>query len=715
MNANISPPKVNILIVDDHWENLVALEALLTPLDQNIIKASSGAEALKCLLKQDVAVILLDVQMPGLDGFETASLIRERERTKSTPIIFLTAFSQNETFMFQGYSLGAVDYLVKPIEPTILLSKVTVFVDLFQRTVALKESEERFRSLSASSPIGIFVIDTEGKCNYMNPCCQEIFSHVSAESFPEGWLALVHPPDQKLVGENWFAWIQKKQDYSQEFRLQTQSENLRWVHVRAAPMLSSQGALIGHVGTVEDITERKQAEQAQAQFIREQVARQQAEEANRLKDEFLATLSHELRTPLNSILGWSKLLRVQKFNEEKTLKALETIERNAQLQAKLIEDILDISRIIRGKLTLHIFPVNLVSVIESAIDDLRLSAEEKQINLNFKVNPKEPDIAPNNNGESPKYLVAGDASRLQQIVWNLLSNAIKFTPKKGKVDVSLSVESSETIQCKNGEHEQHRDVYCSFCDCQSKTPDIVTIKVIDTGIGIEPEFIPYVFDRFRQADGKITRYHGGLGLGLAIVRHLVEMQGGTVAVESQGKDQGATFMIQLPLLETTSELPPEQNAEGSESSLLTTEYPFTGLHLLIVDDDPDTRELLKNIVVEYGAEVTDVGSVSEALKAIKTSCPDLLISDIGLPGEDGYSLIKKVKNIELTQGKRIPAIAVSAYTRLEDCHHALSEGFDLYLPKPVLPCDVIEAIAKLIKETTIKVTFMPLENNNIAV
>ena len=346
------PERVNVLLVDDRPENLLALEAILNSPSYNLVQANSGTEALRCLLNQDFAVILLDVQMPGMDGFETATLIRSRDRSRSTPIIFITAFSSNDTHVFKGYSLGAVDYLFKPLKPEILTSKVQVFVELFQKTVEVKQqatqlaavnselskSEERFRTLCACSPLGIYLADVEGRCTYMNPRCEAISGLILEKSLAEVWQREAHPEDRARVVAHLSAWIKESQEYSSEFRLAV-SETVRWIHVQSSPMFSDLGKLIGHVGTVRDITDRKQAEEERGRLIREQVARQEAERANQMKDEFLAILSHELRTPLNAILGWSRLLRVKKFDEETIDKALETIERNAKSQSQLIEDI----------------------------------------------------------------------------------------------------------------------------------------------------------------------------------------------------------------------------------------------------------------------------------------------------------------------------------------------------------------------------------------
>ncbi|MCC5617443.1 response regulator [Nostoc sp. CHAB 5836] len=667
-------PKVNILLVDDKVENLLALEAILEKLGENLVRATSGEEALRCLLHQDFAVILLDVQMPGMDGFETATLIRNRGRSRHTPIIFLTAFSSSDQMLFKGYALGAVDYLLKPLDPNILTSKVTVFVELFKKTEAVKEqaaqlvavnaelkqSEERLRSLSTCSPVGIFEIDTEGGCRYTNPRYQIICGLKAAESLEKRWLESVHPEDRERAVATWSNYIREGRDYSEEFRFQTAYGIVRWVQVRSSPMLSGQGELLGYVGTLEDITERKQAEEVRAQVIREQTARVEAEAANRMKDEFLAVLSHELRTPLTSMLGWSKILRSKKLDEKATHRALEAIERNATSQMQLIEDILDVSRIIRGQLRLNVSAVNLISVMESALEAVRPLAEPKDIKLNTVL-------------DASVGSVYGDPARLQQVVWNLLTNAIKFTPKGGRVEVNLSVVCDEE---------------------QQTTPKYAQIEVIDTGIGISSEFLPKVFERFRQADSTTTRSHNGLGLGLAIVRHLVELHKGTIFAQSLGTGEGATFTVRLPLLQDN-----RGNREGAteEISSPVPSTPLAGLRVLVVDDEADTRNFLSFMFEEYGAIATAVASVDEALAVLEQAKADILISDIGMSEQDGYTLIRKLRSLEPEKGGSIPAIALTAYTREEDRLEALSAGFQQHLSKPIDPAKLIAMVANVLK------------------
>jgi signal transduction histidine kinase/ActR/RegA family two-component response regulator len=397
-------------------------------------------------------------------------------------------------------------------------------------------------------------------------------------------------------------------------------------------------------------------------LMREQMIRAQAEAANRAKDEFLSILSHELRTPLNAILGWSTMLRQRTLSEDKVVRALETIERNAKSQAQLIEDILDISRIITGKLRLQVRPVNLVPVIESAIDSLHLAAEAKSIRLQSVL-------------DSEAGPLLGDAARLQQVVWNLLSNALKFTPKDGRVEIRLERVNSH-----------------------------LEITVSDTGPGISSDFLPFVFDRFRQHDSTTTRSYGGLGLGLAIVRQLVELHGGTVTVVSPGIGQGTTFTVKLPVMIHAPASHPEPLNSIVEANRRVEASPtLEGLKILVVDDEADARELLSTILQKYSADVIAVASVNEALTIIETATdrsPDVLVSDIGMPDEDGYSLIRKLRQVEAQRGGQLPAIALTAYARNDDRQEALLAGFQIHLTKPVDAAELVAVVASLTGRTS---------------
>lgn len=397
---------------------------------------------------------------------------------------------------------------------------------------------------------------------------------------------------------------------------------------------------------------------------------EESQQANRIKDEFLATLSHELRSPLNAILGWVQLLRSRSFSPADTRMALETIERNARLQTRLIEDLLDISRIIRGQLTLNPSPVDVIAIVNEALNTVRLAADAKSINLQLTIAQQESEsseigsfteVSDNSNSAlNGRFLVLGDPSRLQQVIWNLLTNAIKFTPGGGRVEIRLRQVDSE-----------------------------VELAVTDTGIGIAADFLPYVFESFRQADATITRNYSGLGLGLAIVRQLVELHGGKVWAESVGVDMGATFTFRLPgcspHLIASEELPVQAGAAN-----------LNGIQVLVVDDDLDSREFLAFILSDYGAQVRAAASAAEAFQAASEFLPDVLVSDIGMPEEDGYSLVRRLRSLAAGGGGKFGAIALTAYARDEDRELALAVGFDRHLAKPVEAEALLEVIVKLV-------------------
>ena len=432
--------------------------------------------------------------------------------------------------------------------------------------------------------------------------------------------------------------------------------------VRISP-LSHEGRVIGTLTIIEDVTERvaREAElQAQVEarsrlLSSEKLARNEAERANRLKDDFLATISHELRNPLNAILGWAHMLRLGNLTQANSERAVETIYRNAKSQAQLVADLLDVSRIISGKLRLDVRTVDLISIVNAAIDSIRPAADAKGIRLQTMLDPAAGPIS-------------GDADRLQQIVWNLLTNAVKFTQKGGRIQVKVQ------------RIESH-----------------VEIEVSDSGVGISKEFLPYVFDRFRQADASTTRIHGGLGLGLSIVHQLVDLHGGSVSVQSDGEGKGATFTITLPFVGVVSKQEVEAvHPTRSEEIISFDGLPsLKGLKVLVVDDEADTRELIREVLKECGSEVITSCSAAEAFAALEQHKPDILISDLGMPDEDGYSLISKIRALPAEHGGTIPAAALTAYARAEDRMRVLRSGFQFHLPKPVDSAELVTVVASL--------------------
>lgn len=441
----------------------------------------------------------------------------------------------------------------------------------------------------------------------------------------------------------------------------------------ATPLLNEQGTVRGSVAVFMDISDRKRAEAEREQLLeREQTAREQAEAANRIKDEFLAVLSHELRTPLNPILGWVRLLRSGTLDDRKTAFALETIERNTKLQAQLIEDLLDVSRILRGKLSLNAAPVDLQTTIRAAVETVRLAAEAKNIQVQTTLAPK-------------VGLVSGDANRLQQIVWNLLTNAIKFTPAGGQVEVSL-----ERVEGEPGSESAGGSTYpLQPPNSPDPQPHFAQLTVRDTGKGIRSDFLPYIFEYFRQADSSITRQFGGLGLGLAIVRHLVEMHGGTVQASSPGDDQGSTFTVTLPLLPDNHPI----DGRAATPPLVTVGKPLANLQILAVDDDADSLKLVALVLEQAGATVAMATSASEALHLFSRLPIDVLVSDIGLPQMDGYALMRQIRS----QPRQLQAaIALTAYATEPDQQQALAAGFHHHLAKPIEPAALVQTIASYV-------------------
>jgi signal transduction histidine kinase/ActR/RegA family two-component response regulator len=440
-----------------------------------------------------------------------------------------------------------------------------------------------------------------------------------------------------------------------------------WLSVNAQPLLGADGKPVSVVASFFDITERKRAEGERSLLLeRERKARADAEAANRLKDEFLATVSHELRTPLTAILGWSRLLSARKMQPERLAHALGVIERNAQVQRALVEDLLDVSSIITGKLRLEVQPVDLADVVDRAIETVRPAAQAKEIRLLRTL-----DVG---GGE-----LAGDPNRLRQVVWNLLSNAIKFTPRGGQVVVRLDAADGYRL-----------------------------LEVRDTGEGIAPAFIPHLFERFRQADSSPTRVHGGLGLGLAIVRHVVELHGGRVRAESEGVGQGTRFVVELPISKAVQPVAEEDDPEDSVPPGPVPPPDLTGVRVLVVEDKPDAREVLVAALEQYGANVIAAASASEALDTLERFEPRVLVSDIGMPGEDGYSLLRQVRALSREELCRVPVVALTGFAGPAERARALDAGFQSHVAKPVDPL----ALAKVVSRLARSVGGPPLEKSS---
>jgi len=485
-----------------------------------------------------------------------------------------------------------------------------------------------FRTLANTMPQMLWITQSDGHHEYFNQRWYDYTGKGLEQTEGDGWQTVLHPDDVQRTEKVWRDALQTGSTYEIEYRLQRADGEYRWHLGRALPLHDQAGYIVKWFGSCTDIHDQKLAIEERAQALeRERAARIELERASRVKDEFLAIVSHELRSPLNPIVGWSQLLRTRKLSAEKVEQALEIIERNAKLQARLIEDLLDVSRILRGKLSLDTVPVDLVSTIEAAIETVQLTADSKSIDLTFSILSNETNDAQTLDPQQlAKFTVLGDANRLQQIVWNLLTNAVKFTPIGGKIDIRL----------------------------ERQKEGIAQITVTDTGKGITSDFLPYMFDRFQQADEATTRKFGGLGLGLAIVRHLVELHGGTVQATSAGEGQGSTFTISLPLMSECRPIAPYK-------ILTNPDFSLAGLRILVVDDTVDTLHLLTFTLEERGATVIPVSSAHQALEVVTTAAPDLLLSDIAMPTTDGYALIRQVRALDAPSGKFLPAIALTAF------------------------------------------------------
>jgi signal transduction histidine kinase len=688
----------SVLLVDDTPANLIALSAVLKPLGAELVEASSGAEAIAHVARREFAVALVDVQMPEMDGFELATRIRSMERGRELPIIFLTAIHRDDRFVKKGYASGGADYITKPFDAEIVRARVRAFVDLFEQResvrraqVALRteERDDALKKLVAFERIATAALVVSDLSAFLHELCSVFMAAANAADCvcllirngavlkQEACFGLNEEVDERLVlnvGEGFAGKIAADAEPLEITKAST-SPLVRssWLRERGTNALY--GVPLMHENEVVGVAfigskpasafpeHEKRLFRALAQragmaigqhFERsrllelERKARIDAEEANRLKDEFLALVSHELRSPLNAILGWTVTARAKAPPELD--RALAIVERNARAQARILEDVLDVSSIVSGKLRLVVAETSVATVVERALEVVKPAADAKQSEI----------IATVDEGAT----LLADGQRLEQIIGNLLSNAIKFSPKRSKVEISAR---------RDGER--------------------ISIFVSDRGEGIAADFLPHVFEAFRQADSSNARRHGGLGLGLSIVHRLVVAHGGNIVATSPGRGQGATFTVTLPVRSAIEGTPNKAATNRCQEN--QTPVRLEGLNVLVVDDDDDARSLLESVLRERGAHVLGAGSASEGLNELVRSRPDLVISDIAMPGGDGYGLIRAVRALAPERGGLTPAIAVTAHARDSDGERAIEAGFQTYFSKPTDIENLVSRVAHL--------------------
>jgi PAS domain S-box-containing protein len=649
---------VTILHIDDNDTNRYIVSRMLKRAGFAVVEAATGTAGLDAIAIHQPALVILDVKLPDLNGFEVCRQIKANPETAFIPVLHLSASFVQSQDKAEGLDSGADAYLAQPVEAIELLATVRSLLRIRRAEEAALSSAREWQTTFDAINDSVSLVDRDGKILRCNQAMTRVFCKPLYEILGR----VHHDLMESALGISDGACFRRAKETHQRQVLELQAKG-RWFAKTIDPVLDEHGTLTGAVFILADITERKQSE-ALLQEQNERLNRlmlslqeqtEQAQQANRIKDEFLAVLSHELRSPLNPILGWARILQTSQQDEAKTQYALETIERNAKLQAQLIEDLLDVSRILQGKLSLNTSPISLAFTIKAALETVRLASEAKSIQLQTVFEP--------NVGQ-----VLGDSSRLQQVVWNLLSNAMKFTPPGGTVQAQLE------------------QTYSS-----NPSTAYAQITVSDTGKGIAPDFLPYVFDYFRQADSTTTRRFGGLGLGLAIVRHLVELHGGTVKAESLGEDQGAVFIVKLPIM-AASRLHHNDSLPCNSADL-----NLNGLQVLFVDDDRDSRELIAFLLKQHGANVTEAESASEALHRLSQTKFDLLISDIGMPDMDGYALVHHIRAQLPDQVKKMPAIALTAYAGELDQQRALTVGFQQHISKPVEPEILLRTIWTLVE------------------
>jgi PAS domain S-box-containing protein len=659
-------PKTTVLNVDDYEPGLYAKTRALRHAGFEVYEAMSGEVALRLADELKPELVLLDVHLPDVSGIEVCRRIKTNPSTASVLVIQTSATFTEGSDRVRGFEGGADAYLTEPIEAEELIANIQAILRLRKAELQVRQREAWLKTVMSSIGDAVITADLEERVTSINPVAQDMlgWTEAEAEGRPLTEVFRIVNEQTRRPSANPVAGVLRGGPFAglANYALLVARDGRETpVDGNAAPIKDEGGNVIGAVLTFRDITERKRIEKAREQLIRYEqearreadVARRRAEAASRSKDEFLATISHELRTPLNHILGWITMLRGGKLTVEKTQKAYDTIERNVRAQARLIDDLLDVSRIISGKLLIEPRQIEITRVVEAAAESMGPAAEDKGVHFITSFSPE-------------AGMVSGDPDRLQQAIGNLLSNAVKFTPKGGHVELRLTRVNSR-----------------------------IEIAVIDDGQGITPEFLPHVFDRFRQQDATTGRRHGGLGLGLAIVRQLVELHGGSVRVESEGEGRGAAFTITLPAAADHA-TPSGEAPRGSIISASQADLPsLDGVRVLLVDDLAEARELIRFALINRGAEVKTAASSAEGLSALGEWRPDVILSDIAMPGEDGYTFIRKVRMLSEESGGTVPAASLTAYVGGKEYIKSIEAGYQAYITKPIEWAELIMIVASL--------------------
>jgi PAS domain S-box-containing protein len=641
----------NVMIVEDEAIIAKDIEKSLEDLGYAVTAAAaSGKEAIKKVAETRPDVVLMDIVLRGgMDGIEAAEIIRTRFHV---PVVYLTAHADENTIQ-RAKITEPYGYILKPFEERALHTAIQMTLYKHKAETQFREDGQRLSAITKSLGDAVIATDLDEAITFMNPIAEALTGWRQEEALGKPLAEVFHvvseptrhpieSPAQKALQEGAVVGMANHTILINKDKTETTIEN------SVAPIRDDSGNVTGAVLVFHDSAERKRLEDELRQRIEELTVN------NHTKDEFLAALSHELRTPLSSVLGWARVLRSGNLDKATAARALETIERNAKLQARLIEDTLDVSRIIMGKLHLNIRLVELASIIKSAVDAMRPMAEVRGVRLDAVL-------------DSKAGTISGDPDRLHQVVWNLLSHAIKSTPQDGRVEVRIEA-----------------------------TEDQVQIKVTNTGQGISAEALPHVFDRFRKGVDLDQEPLGGLGLGLSIARHLVELHGGTIQAESPGPGMGSTFTVNLPRKAARSEA---SALTVADDALLHSPTALNGLSVLVVDDEAEARDFITTVLEQRGARAIAVSSAAEAMEVLKRTRPDVLISDIRMPDEDGYDLIRKVRTLESESGGRIPAVALTGYARFEDRMRVLSAGYQMHVAKPVEPTELAAVVASLTGRT----------------